>query len=204
MDPTIADLIKAAYWPLTVVVVLVGFMLLFCRSIANRIRHAKVFDWSKKSAEFFEPQGAAAQVSIGESAPTLPSGAGTFDEAQAKTAIEILSTGWRFERIMRIIYPTQLELLFALRNGALFTDKEALPYYDKMPAELKVRVNYASFMLFLISPGLVHNDLSPTGEGRYSMTSVGLMFLAFRDQVANGVVFPEMNAFDIAAPEGLK
>ena len=203
MDPTTADLIKDAYWPLAVAVILLGFMLLFCRSIADRIRHAKGFDWSKKSAEFYESQGAA-QVAIGDSTPSLPSGAapppGRLDEAQAKTAIQSLVTGWRFERYLRIIYPAQLELLLALKDGAVFTDKEASSYYDKLPPDYKTNVNYVSFLTFLITQGLVHNELTALNEGRYSITSAGLKFLAFRDQIANGVAFPQLNAFDATPP----
>ena len=199
IDPTTGDLIKAAYWPGAVVVIVAGGMVLFCRSIANRIQHAKLFDWSKKAAEFYEPQSAA-QVSIGEAGPgvstatALPPGA--FNEAQARAAIGTLVTGWRFEKYLRIIYPAQLELLLALKDGAVFTDKEASSYYDKLAPDYKTNVNYISFLTFLITQGLVHNELTALNEGRYSITSTGLKFLAFRDQIANGVAFPELNAFD--------
>jgi hypothetical protein len=203
MDPTTADLVKAAYWPEAFVVVLGGGMLLFCRSIADRIRHAKAFDWSKKAAEFYESQSAA-QVSIGESSPEVPAATalppGAFDEAQAKAAIQALVTGWRFERYLRIIYPAQLELLLALKDGAVFTDKEASSYYDKLPPDYKVNVTYVSFLQFLLVQGLIHNQLTAAGEGRYTITPIGLKFLAFRDQIANGVVYPQMNIFDTTPP----
>lgn len=199
LDPTTVDLIEAAYWPGAFVVVVGGGMILFCRSIANRIQHAKIFDWSKKSAEFYESQSAA-QVSIGESSPEVASATppppGTFDAARAKRAVQSLATGWRFERYLRIIYPAQLELLMALKGGAVFTDAEAHVYYDKLPPDYKVNVTYVAFIEFLIVQGLIHNELTAAGEGRYTITLVGSKFLEFRDQIANGVVYPEMNIFD--------
>jgi hypothetical protein len=118
-----------------------------------------------------------------------------YAEEDLKQSAQIAATGWWFERILRVIFPAQLEMLLALASGATMSDDEAVHYYNMLPDDLRKLVPYAAFVEFMLAHSLVRNEPTSQGANRFTITSNGQKFLHYRQLVANGVPWPFQNVY---------
>ncbi len=111
------------------------------------------------------------------------------DLALGMAIVARLTIGWRFERIYRIIFPQQLQLLLQKRDGSPFNDPFAIEFYNRMDAGRKKFSTYQQFMAFLQNQGLIHAYV--TGEqNTYVVLPLGQQFLDHIQRITNDSIFP--------------
>lgn len=191
MDPALADVLKGLEWPVTLVTAGVIVTSWFREPIKERIRTMSKAQIGSNSVEF--------QGQVQTTMPVPPAQTESLD--QAKAALRIAATGWRFERYLRVIYPAQLEFLMELQVRKTLPNKVAQLYYEKMSADLRAAFPYLNFWTFLTSNQLVSNSPDANGENQFSITATGEKLLEYRTQFFSGTAWPY---FDAAPPVKLE
>jgi hypothetical protein len=103
--------------------------------------------------------------------------------------VQRLSKGWLFERTLRLIFPSQMELLSEAGSAAYVPERRAQVLFES-PTDLNVKSrSFADFIGFLVNSQLL-SVVFPDGLIGYSITARGRQFLEFSRQIRGGVVWP--------------
>lgn len=100
-----------------------------------------------------------------------------------------LAIGWRFERILRLIFSEQIQLLKAMQNAGSLSESGAAAFYTKTNSDYQKVATFAQFMSFLTGANLVAATTVANGSV-FTLSVDGQVFLKYIDAIASGVAFP--------------
>jgi len=136
-------------WPFTLVILFIFFCLLFRPQIAEKIRAAKSIDLKDLSLNFSE-QPPAPQ-------PPTPS-VGIPDIATASARIEALRLDLYFERTARVMFRSQLELLWEIETRGAINNDFAYEWYRQRFRGNTSIIPYGAYIDYLKRSLLITND----------------------------------------------
>jgi len=127
--------------------------------------------------------------------PVLHAGDRIVSGEAADVFIELvkrLTNGWRYERLLRIIFAAQMGLMLKYQDGTPFGTRELNEWYKQLPRELQKTVTTESFMGFLTSQSLVE-AFPAIGAITYRVTNSGRSFLEYVRKVGTTNAFPGLS-----------